>query len=164
MPELENEHHELFCNYYVNSGNQVKSYMQVFTGCTYDSAKSQGHMLYKRPEIKARVAELKDEITAELKEQYKQTREQTIKDLLTASEEAKAAGAFAAYAKLREMIIRMCGFYAPDEVNINNNVAWSLKFPGLDEDSKTGISIEGKILPRLDESDDSEDEEFDETV
>lgn len=114
--------HEKFCQHYSEFGNATVAYLYAFgskadgdaKGVTYNTAKSSGPELLQNTAIAERIEQLKEEFAA----QYKQTKDGTTRDLIQAAEEAKAQGQFTAYAKLRDMIIKMCGFYEPDRSEI----------------------------------------------
>lgn len=109
--------HDKFCEYYAEHGNATMAYLHANPKVKYNTAKTNGTELLTITDIIDRVDQIK-EVTA-LK--YNQTKESTIRDLIASAEEAKEAGQFAAYSKMREMIIKMCGFYTPKKVDVTSN-------------------------------------------
>lgn len=126
--------HEKFCQHYCEYGNATVAYLYAFgskadgdkNGVVYSTAKSHGPALLQNAAILERVEQLKEEFAA----QFKQTKENTVRDLINAAEEAKALGQFQAYAKLREMVIKLHGLYEPDK--IEHKIEYDLNVPGLD--------------------------------
>lgn len=97
--------HEKFCQHYSQYGNATQAYIHAFPGSTYGSSRELGSNLLTNVDIKEKIEQLK-EATALV---AKQTAEQTVNELLVAAEEAKAQMQWGAYAKLREMVIKLCG-------------------------------------------------------
>lgn len=136
--------HEKFCTHYAEYGNATVAYLYAFgskadgdkNGVVYSTAKSSGPELLQNTAILERIEQLKEEFAV----QFKQTKENTVRDLINAAEEAKALGKFADYAKLRDMVIRLIGLYEPDKHE--HKVEFDVQIPGLDN-----------ITPEEDESD-----------
>ncbi len=124
--------HEKFCQHYSEYGNATQAFLFAWPKVTYNTAKAHGYELLQNVAIKERIEQLKEEFAVE----YKQTKDGTIRDLIQTAEEAKAQGQFSAYAKLREMIIRMCGFYEPDKLEVKSE--WTIGFntPSKDEEEE----------------------------
>lgn len=108
--------HEKFCQHYSEYGNATQAYLYAFPSVTYKSARELGSNLLTNIDIAERIDCLKEEFAV----QYNQTKEGTIRDLIQSAEEAKAQGQFTAYAKLREMIIKMTGFYMAEKVDVTS--------------------------------------------
>ena len=108
--------HEKFCQHYAEYSNATQAYLFAFSKVTYKSARELGSNLLTNVDIKERIEQLKEEFAVE----YNQTKDGTIRDLIQTAEEAKAQGQFSAYAKLREMIIKMCGFYEAEKQEITH--------------------------------------------
>lgn len=138
--------HEKFCQHYMEYGNPTVAFLYAKgsksdgdkNGVTYNTAKTEGPKLLHNPAILERIEQLKEEFAV----QFKQTKENTVRDLINAAEEAKAQGQFSAYAKLRDMVIRIHGLYSPDK--FEHKVEYELGIPGLDsteadtEEDETG--------------------------
>lgn len=110
--------HDKFCVTYANTGNATASYLAAFPNVTYGSARELGSNLLTNVDIQDKISILKEEY----KVKFDLDRERTERDLITAAEEAKSAGQFSAYAKLRDMVIKIRGFYAPDKVEHSGNL------------------------------------------
>jgi len=108
--------HDKFCQHYAEYGNATQAYLFAFPKVTYGSARELGARMLSVDEIAEKIEQIKEEFAVE----YKQSKDGTIRDLINSAEEAKAQGQFSAYAKLREMIIKMCGFYAPEKSEITH--------------------------------------------
>lgn len=109
--------HLKFCQHYSEYQSATQAYLFAFKNVGYNTAKTEGCKLLKIDEIQEEIEKLQEEFRV----QYKQTREGTIRDLIVSAEEAKAMGQFAAYAKLREMVIRMTGYFEADKVDVTTN-------------------------------------------
>lgn len=108
--------HEKFCQHYSEYGNATQAYLFAWPNVKYGTAKTEGSEMLTKPDIAERIDQLKEEFAV----QYKQTKEGTIRDLIQSAEEAKTAGQFSAYAKLREMIIKMCGLSEPSKIDVTS--------------------------------------------
>lgn len=108
--------HEAFCQHYAEFGNATQAYLHAFPSVKYNTAKAEGPRLTAIPSIIERIEHIKEEFAVSVQ----QSKEKTIQALILSGEEAKKAGQFSAYAKLRDMIIKMCGFYEPDKVDITS--------------------------------------------
>ena len=115
MKELK-DWEEVFCIAYSKHGNATQAYHKAKPLTTYDTCRTSGSLTYAKLHIKERIQFLIDEFAANVH----QSKESTINDLIRSAEEAKAAGQFSAYAKIRDMIIKMCGFYAPEKVEVES--------------------------------------------
>jgi phage terminase small subunit len=122
--------HDKFCQHYAEYSNGAMAYLFAFPNVTYGSARTLGSELLTKVDIKARIEQLIEEFNV----QYKQDKRRTIRDLIVAAEEAKAMAQFPAYAKLREMIIKMEGFYEPDKIELSGTINFELKVPGVEPD------------------------------
>lgn len=116
---------EKFCQHYSQYENRTQAYLFARgdkridkNGVTYDSAKELGHRMMQVPEVKERIAQIQEELAV----QYNQTKDNNIRDLINSAEEAKAQGQFGAYAKLRDMVIRLCGLYPSDKQEITHKL------------------------------------------
>ena len=125
--------HEKFCQHYAEYGNATQAYLFAWPKVAYSSAKSEGCEMAAKPYIKERIEQIKEEFAV----QYNQTKAGTVRDLINAAEEATAMGQFPAYAKLREMVIKMCGFYEPDKIEVSGSIDFELKVPGVDKPQST---------------------------
>jgi hypothetical protein len=121
--------HDKFCQHYAEYGNATQAYLFAFPNVKYGTAKTEGNELLTKPDIKEKIDQLKEEFAVE----YRQTKEGTIRDLIQTAEEAKAQGQFSAYAKLRDMIIKMCGFYEPEKIEHSGAIDIKLSIPGVDD-------------------------------
>lgn len=138
--------HEKFCQHYAQYGNATIAYLFAFgskadgdkNGVTYNSAKNSGSILLQNITITERIEQLKEEFAV----QFNQTKDNNVRELYLAAEEAKAQGQYSAYAKLRDMVIRLKGLYEPDK--FEHKVEYELGIPGLDsteadtEEDETG--------------------------
>jgi|SRR3989304_5950987 len=115
--------------YLNNGGNATTAYLTVYQDVTYGTAKTEGNKLITRPDVQLEIAAKR----AVLAQKNLITRQQMIEDLNSSAEEAKQAGQYAAYAKMREMIIKIYGYYAPDKVQVSN-LNLELKFPDMNID------------------------------
>jgi phage terminase small subunit len=124
---------EKFCEHYFEYGNQTQAALFAFgdkrvdpKGITYETAKNKGSEMMTYPHILEYIEQLKEEFSA----QFKQNKEKTVRDLITSAEEAKKAGQFVAYAKIRDMVIKMEGFYEPEKHS--HVIEFDVQIPGLD--------------------------------
>lgn len=124
---------EKFCRHYADYGNGRQAYMYAWPKSNFNSASELASRLLKRVEINARIQQHREEIAV----QFNQTKDGTIRDLIIAAEEAKKAFQFAAYAKIREMIIKLCGFYEPKKIEHSGEINLNLEIPGLEPDDET---------------------------
>lgn len=125
--------HEKFCQHYAEYGNATQSFLFAFPKVTYGTAKAEGSKLLAKVDIKEKIEQLKEEFAVE----YNQTKDGTIRDLIQTAEEAKAKGQFSAYAKLREMIIKMCGFYEPEKVEVKAEWTIGFNIPKKEEEEES---------------------------
>ena len=126
--------HEKFCQHYSEYGNMRQAFMYAWPETKFSSAGQAASMLMKKDEITDRIQQLREEVQVE----FNQTKDGTIKDLIRSAEEAKKAFQFAAYAKLREMVIELCGLYpikqTKQDVNITAKGPIKIDFGGFDPD------------------------------
>ena len=122
--------HIKFCEHYAEYGNATQAYLYAFPNVAYGTAKTEGNQLLTKPDIKERI----DNLVEQFQTQFRQDKDKTIRDLFITAEQAKAAGNFVAYAKLREMIIKMKGFYEPDKIEHSGNVGLDIKIISPEED------------------------------
>ena len=120
---------EKFGRHYADYGNGRQAFMYAWPKSNFNSASELASRLLKRVEIYDRIQQHREQISVE----FNQTKEGTIRDLIVAAEEAKRAFQFAAYAKIRDMVIKLCGFYEPDKVEHLGTI--NLTIPGLSDDS-----------------------------
>ena len=123
--------HEAFCQHYAEHGNATMAYLFAYPKVTYGTAKTEGCKLLTIPNIEERVTHLKEEFAVSIQ----QTKERTVEALISSAEEAKIAGQFAAYAKMRDMIIKMCGFYEPEKVQVETKI-WNVGFDTSDDNKE----------------------------
>lgn len=116
------EKHEKFCQIYCEIMNGTQAYLVVYPKAAYHSASANASRLLKVEKIKVRIAEIQEKFAANTK----QDKDKTISDLLKVSEEARMEGRFNDYAKLREMVVKMCGFYEPEKVEVKQT--WDIDF------------------------------------
>ena len=106
---------ENFCQHFAEYGNATLAYQYAY-GTTYNSARTNASRKLTDDNIKLRVQEIKEHFATMIS----QSKDKTIKDLLDAAEEAKMLNRFADYAKLRDMVIKMCGFYEPVKTDVTS--------------------------------------------
>ena len=106
--------HEKFCQHYAEYGNCTQAYLHAYPKVKYNSAKTLGAELLTIIDILDRIEQIKEEFAVSIQ----QSKERTVEALISSAEEAKIAGQFSAYAKLRDMVIKMCGFYEPEKSEI----------------------------------------------
>lgn len=133
--------HDKFCQHYAEYGNATQAYLFAWPNVKYGSARELGSNLLTNIDIKEKIEQLKEEFAV----QYKQTKDGTIRDLIQSAEEAKAIGQFTAYAKLREMIIKMCGYYEPEKIEhsgeVKTNVVINYIVPKETDEPESGDKI-----------------------
>lgn len=105
---------EKFAAHYAMNGNGTQAYLSVYPTAGYDTARTEGSRMLARPSVKEFIENYKERFIIE----YMQTKEQTINDIKQTAEEAKAVGNYNAYAKLRDMIIKLLGHYEPDKLQV----------------------------------------------
>ena len=127
-PDL-NIAYEKFCQHYSEHTNATQAYLFAFPEAKYSTANTEGPQFLLKPRISERILQLKEEFILK----YGQTKDKTIKDLINAAEMALKESQYAAYAKLREMIIRMQGFYEPDKIEHSGSLNINLQIPGIDD-------------------------------
>jgi len=109
---------EKFAAHYAEFSNATRGYLYANPSATYNTARTEGSRWLAEPNIQDLIQEKKDEFN----EKFMHSKEKTIQDLLEAAEEAKAIRNYNAYAKLREMIIKMCGFNEPDKIEMKTEI------------------------------------------
>lgn len=107
---------ERFCEHFAEFGNYTQAYLFAYPNAVYSTANSKGSELGNKPPCVERIAQLQEEFAISVQ----QSKERTIKDLLITAEEARKDGKYNDYAKLRDMIIKMCGFYEPEKQQIEH--------------------------------------------
>ncbi len=122
--------HEKFCQHYTEYGNATQAYLFAWPKVAYGTARTEGSEMLTKPDIMSRIEQLKEEFAV----QYNQTKDGTIRDLIETAEQAKAQGQFSAYAKLRDMIIKMTGFYEPEKIHHSGGMNLNLQIPGMEPD------------------------------
>jgi phage terminase small subunit len=136
---------EKFCQEYVVLMNATKAALNA--GYSKDSAYSIGSENLKKPEIKARIAELRKEI----EEQFYYSRTMSFKKLEEAQQKALSktlytkdgdeydAPDLAAFIKAEELKGKMCGLYEPEvRSEININCMGNIKVNGKELSLKVG--------------------------
>ncbi len=124
---------EAFCQHYAEYSNATQAYLQAYPNCKYGSAKTLGPRLLENIDIIERITHIKEEFAVSVQ----QTKERTVEALIMSAEEAKQAGQFSAYAKMRDMIIKMCGFYEPEKQEIKHSgFVFNYIKPGTTEEKK----------------------------
>lgn len=132
--------HEKFCQHYSEYDCARQAFMYAWPQTKFSSAGELASRMLKNVEILERIEHIKEEFAV----QYRQTREGNVRDLINTAEEAKAQGQYSAYAKLREMVLRMAGLQDPiKEDNSKDDKTIILDLPGLE--------------PEEEDSDESED-------
>ena len=106
--------HEKFCQVFSEVNNGRVAFMAAWPDSKFSSSSELASRLLKTVEIQERIEQIKEEITA----RYILDKDKTIIDLIKSAEEAKEAGQFGAYGKLREMVIKIQGLYAENKVDI----------------------------------------------
>ena len=114
--------HEKFCNVYCELLNGTQSYLSVYPNATYGSAAANASRLLKVDNVKERIAEIQERFAV----RTKQDKNKTVRDLLIVAEEARLGERYGEYAKLRDMVIKLCGFYEPEKVEVKQS--WSIGF------------------------------------
>ncbi len=108
--------HNKFAEHYAEHGNATLAYMFAFPNTTYASARVLGSNLLTNLNIQDIIEHKKQEFNS----QYMLSKEQTVRDLIDSAEEAKQFGQFAAYAKIREMVIKIQGLYPDPKLDITS--------------------------------------------
>jgi len=129
---------EKFCRHYADFGNGRQAFMYAWPNSNFNSSSELASRLLKKVDIDARIQQHREEVAV----QFNQTKEGTIRDLIIAAEEAKKAFQFAAYAKIRDMVIKLVGFYEPEKHEHSGSIDLNLKTPGLDSDEDDDDSDE----------------------
>ena len=117
-----------FAAHYIENGNCTRAYMFAFPKATYGTAKTKGCQLLAEDNIK----EIIEAAREEFNEKFMHSKQKTVQELIEAAEEAKADGQFNSYAKIRDMVIKLLGFYEPDKLQIDSNI--NVKFGDEDDD------------------------------
>lgn len=124
--------HEAFCQHYAEYGNATQAYLHAFPKVKYGSAKVEGCKLLTIPNISERIEAIKEQFAVSIQ----QSKERTVEALIKSGEEAKKAGQFSAYAKLRDMVIKLCGFYEPEKVQVDHKYNIGFASPDKPDDIK----------------------------
>lgn len=102
-----------FILHYVEYGNATQAYLQATPNpITYASAKQQGYMMLKDPEVIEAIEQKKEELSL----QASISKEKMVRELTFTAEQAKNVGDFKAYANMKNMIIKMFGYYEPEKI------------------------------------------------
>ena len=109
-----NDAHEKFVQVYCELLNGTQAYLQVYPKCSYGSAAANASRLLKKDNVKERILEVQELFAAKTK----QDKNKTIQELLVVAEEARRDENYAAYAKIRDMIIKMCGMYEAKKLEV----------------------------------------------
>lgn len=104
--------HIKFAQHYAENGNATQAYLFAFPGVAYTSAKTEGQRLLTYPFIIDQIEQYKEELSIK----FDVTKEKMMKELTEVAEEARISGNLNAFSKMKEMIIKMCGLYAPEKV------------------------------------------------
>jgi len=107
--------HEKFCIEYCKLLHANLAYCAVYPNSAYNSSFGNSSRLLKKPRIQERIAEIQEKFAATVK----QDKNKTVSDLLETAEQARADGRYGDYAKLRDMVIKMCGFYEAEKVDVD---------------------------------------------
>lgn len=108
---------DMFAKHYATYGVGVHAYLSAFEGVSYEVAKTEASKLLTNPHIKDLVQRYK----ADLAVKFDVTKEKMVRDLTETAELAKENKQFIAYAKMKDQIIKMFGFYAPDKIEQTTN-------------------------------------------
>lgn len=114
--------HEKFCQVYCEIMNGTQAYLSVYPNAAYASASANACRLLKVEKIKVRILELQESLAAH----SKQDKNRTIVELLKVSEEARAEGKYNEYARLRDMVVKMVGYYEPEKLEVKQT--WNIGF------------------------------------
>jgi hypothetical protein len=106
-----------FAQHYAENGNATMAYLFAYPNVTYDSARELGSNLLAREDVKLLIEQYKEELSIK----FSVTKEKMMKELIEVAEEARQAGNLNAFSKMKEMIIKMCGFYAPEKIEHSGN-------------------------------------------
>lgn len=107
--------HEKFAQVYCKMLNGTQAYLDIYPNCSYNSAAANSSRLLKREDVKERIRETQERFTV----RTKQDKNKTVEELLVAAEEAREDKNFAAYAKIRDMIIKLCGLYEAKKMDVD---------------------------------------------
>lgn len=133
---------EAFCQHYAQYGNATQAYLSAYPKVVYTTAKAEGPKKTAIPCIAERIEAIKEEFAVSIQ----QTKERTVEALILSAEEAKAAGQFNAYAKMRDMIIKMCGFYEPNKIDVTSQgdkITINLDLTAKKEDDRDKPNLNG---------------------
>lgn len=115
----ENLKHIKFAQHYAENGNATRAYLFAYgPNITYGTARELGSRLLTNIDVQLLIEQYKEELAMK----FDVTKEKMVKELTETAEQAKRDGQLQAYAKLKEMIIKMFGFYAPDKVEHSGNL------------------------------------------
>lgn len=127
---------EKFCRHYADYGNGRQAFMYAWPKSNFNSASELASRLLKRVEIDARIQQHREEVAV----QFNQTKDGTIRELIIAAEEAKKAFQFGAYASIRNMVIKLLGYYEPDKHE--HKISFDLEIPGTESEEQDGTDPE----------------------
>ena len=118
---------EKFATHYAEFSNATRAYLYANPKAAYSTARVEGCKYLAHPNI----AQLIESKQAEFNEKFMHSKEKTIQELIQTAEQAKKANQFGAYGKLREMVIKICGFYEPEKIEQTGTII--IKFDGDDD-------------------------------
>ena len=118
IPNALNHKHQLMIEHYVKYGNARAAYQHAYPTAAYSTAKSDGSRLMNSPLFKEEIQRQREEIA--IAEHVSKT--DVVRELTTVAEEARLAGKYDAYAKMKDMVIKMFGFYEPDKIQHQGDV------------------------------------------
>lgn len=128
-----------FCEHYSTYGNAAQAYIHAHPKVKYSTARTEGPRQLQNQDIKEYV----DYLVELNSNEFQQTKDKFILDTFKAAEQAKEAGQFMAYGKIREQIIKMLGWNEPDKVEHSGSLEFELKVPGLeDKEDQDGLEDE----------------------
>jgi len=107
-----NDNHIRFIEHYIMYGNATQAYLVAYPNTTYTSAKADGWMLLQEPLIKDELEDRREKLA--IANQI--TKTDIINELVDSAYLAKSDGKYNDYAKMKDMIIKMFGYYEADKV------------------------------------------------
>jgi hypothetical protein len=108
--------HLEFIDYYIKHSNGTQAYLNSNPNVTYKSAKELASRLLKQPLIIERVEQEQERLALI----YDISKESIIRELTDTAEEAKNLGRYGEYSKMKDMIIKMFGFYESTKVDVTS--------------------------------------------
>jgi hypothetical protein len=107
--------HIKFIEKYAETGNGTQSYRYAFPKATYATARSEAADLLKVPEIATELAAKKEELA----QKFDANKEKIVNDLIIKKDQMLEAGDHNGYLKCVDMLIKLFGFYAPVNQNLD---------------------------------------------